>query len=603
MDAKPRNLKDVFDSQCRYIVPLYQRPYVWTQEKQWEPLWDDIQALAERYVKRDAYRPHFMGAVVFDQLNTPTGTLNIRQIIDGQQRLTTLQIVIEAACDVCDQLGPIAANHARDLRRLARNDAREGNPDEVFKVWPTNVDREHFRRVMTAGQPEDLKKYYEEKHDDGVGYSIADGYLFFCGKIREWLNSENDQQLKDKLDAIQNALYWGLILVVIDLDEKDDAQMIFETLNARGTPLLASDLVKNFLLQKAEQYGHKLDDLYAKYWEFFDSLGFWRQMISTGRFLRPHIETFFQHYLTILTRDEVLVTNLFNTFRQYVKDHPKTDPETFLFDLNRYGQIYHWFFTFPEDTREGLFFRRIQALDTTTVFPLLLLVFDKLGGVEYEKQRHSILTCLESFLVRRMLCELSSKNYNKLFVEIVQKIIDADPNEYGTIIRSHLLSQSNDIGRWPDDKEFGTAWQTLEAYRRLKPLLRLRMVMEALELQKRISNKTEDPRLPKKKLSLEHILPRGWNKENWPLPEETEEAELSRQSLLHTIGNLTLVTGSLNSSLSNDPWSKKCATLQKYSVLLLNADLKNMATWNEDAIRQRSKDLLWLALKIWPLEA
>src|SRR5574341_1017506 len=122
MDAKPRSMKDIFDAQCRYLVPLYQRPYVWRKNEQWEPLWEDVLALAERYARQDSFRPHFMGAVVLEQLDTATGTLDERQIIDGQQRLTTLQIVIEAACDVCDTLGPASTSHARALRRLTRND-------------------------------------------------------------------------------------------------------------------------------------------------------------------------------------------------------------------------------------------------------------------------------------------------------------------------------------------------------------------------------------------------------------------------------------------------------------------------------------------------
>ena len=142
---------------------------------------------------------------------------------------------------------------------------------------------------------------------------------------------------KKKLDALQNALYRGLLVVVIDLDEKDDAQMIFETLNARGTPLLASDLVKNYLLHRAEDYGHNLDKFYYEHWQFFDLSTFWREKVQTGRMLRPQIELFLQHYITLLTRDEVLVTNLFNTFRQYVKKHPEIDPATYMVDLHRYG--------------------------------------------------------------------------------------------------------------------------------------------------------------------------------------------------------------------------------------------------------------------------
>lgn len=600
MDAKPRSLKDVFDAQCRYMVPLYQRPYVWKQVEQWEPLWEDIAALAERYFRQDAFRPHFMGAVVLEQLNNATGTLDLRQIIDGQQRLTTLQIVIEAACDVCEKLGPIAADNARNLRRLTRNDPRNGDPDEIFKVWPTNVDREPFRRVMSAGSPTELQQYYGGDYTKVMGYAIANGYLFFHQKIAEWLKTDNEELLKKKLDSFQNAIYRGLMMVVIDLDEKDDAQMIFETLNARGTPLLASDLVKNYLLHRAEERGHNLDDLYKQHWELFDSTHFWREMVRTGRFTRPHIEVFLQHYITLLTRDDVLVTSLFNTFRQYIKTHPEIDPAVYLADLNRYGILYYQFYHFPPETPEGQFFRRVEALDTTTVFPLLLTVFDKLGKPENSEQRQSFLTDLESFLVRRMICELGTKNYNKLFLDVVKQLKDAEPGQFEAIIRTYLLSQTIDISRWPNDSEFQEAWQKLEAYKRIKPQIRLRMVLEAIEIQRRTSNMTEDLRLPKKKLSIEHIMPRGWTTVNWPLPGDTQESKDVRGSLLHTIGNLTLVTGSLNSSLSNDPWVKKIKTLQKYSILLLNADLQDAREWNEAAIKSRSKDLFKLAKVIWP---
>ena len=600
MDAKPRSLKDIFDAQCRYLVPLYQRPYVWNRAAQWEPLWDDVLALAERYVKQDPFRPHFMGAVVLDQLNTATGTLDLRQIIDGQQRLTTLQIIIEAACDVCEVLGPAASNHSHDLRRLTRNDRRGNDPDETFKVWPTNVDREHFRRVMSAGSPDELRLQYEDMATDGVGFAIADGYFFFHEKISEWLTVDREDLLVKRLDALQNALYRGVMVVVIDLDEKDDAQMIFETLNARGTPLLASDLVKNYLLHKAEERGHTLDRLYTEHWELFDTSPFWRWHIRTGRFSRPHIEFFLQNYLSLLTRDEVLMANLFNTFRQHVKSHSSKDPADYLAELKYYGEIYHQFFNFPLETPEGQFFYRMAMLDTTTVFPLLLHIFDKLGRPEKAKLRRAILTDIESFLVRRMICGLTTKNYNNMFLEALKLVVDAEPDQFRAILQTYFLGQTSDIGRWPNDEEFQESWRNLEAYRRLKPQMRLRLILEALELERRRSSLTEETSLPKTKLSVEHIMPRGWST-NWPLADDSIEAKEARAALLHTIGNLTLVTGSLNSTLSNDPWSRKRRTLRKHSVLLLNADLQDIEEWNEAAIRTRSKQLFKLAKKIWPM--
>lgn len=599
MDAKPHNLKEIFDAQCQYLVPLYQRAYVWNQQDQWEPLWEDIAALSDRYLVNDYQHPHFIGAVVLEQLSTATGAIDLRQIIDGQQRLTTLQIVIEAACDICDSFGQDAANFARDLRRLTRNDKREEEPDKVFKVWPTNVDRDLFRTVMQAGSPNDLGVTDILKSRGNTGSAIAECYLFFFKKISEWLDEADANKRNQKLSALQNALYRGMLVVVIDLDEKDDAQMIFETLNARGTPLLASDLVKNYLLHRAEDYGHNLEVLYKDRWQFFDLKPFWRLKVQSGRMLRPHIELFMQSYTILLTRDDVIVTNLFNTFRQYVKEHREIDPANYLKDMHHYGQIYQNFDTFTLETPEGLFFSRIKALENTTIYPLLLIIFDKLGKPEFEEQRRAILNYLESYLIRRMVCELSTKNYNNIFLESVKQFIDCTPEQLQSGIKAYLLSQALDINRWPNDEEFREAWVKLEAYKRLKPQKRLRMILEGMELQRRDNGKTEKLVLPKH-LSIEHIMPTGWTDPNWPLPDDTEEAKELRQRLIHTIGNLTLVTGSLNSSLSNDPWTKKVHTLQKHSVLLLNADLQKTEEWNEASIQNRGRELFELARDVWP---
>jgi len=387
-------------------------------------------------------------------------------------------------------------------------------------------------------------------------------------------------------------------MVVIDLDDKDDAQVIFETLNARGTPLLASDLVKNYLLQQAQARGHQLDQLYAQTWEAFDSAHFWRELLRTGRFTRPHIEVFLQHYLTLLTQDEVLVTSLFNIFRQHVKLHPAVDPAHYLAELRRYGQVYYSFFHFPPDTPEGLFFQRMSVLDTTTMFPLLLQIFDALGRPAFDKQRRAILADLESFVVRRVICELTPKNYNNLFLNASKLLAVTPPDQYGAALRMFLLAQDSDIGRWPTDDELRDAWRSLQAYRRLKPQTRVRMILEALERQLRSSGLSEELNLPKKTISIEHIMPQGW-RSKWPLTDDIPEAKETRDALVHSFGNLTLVTGRLNSTLRDDIWLKKRKTIKKSTVLLLNTELVEADDWDERAIRRRGDDLFKLAKKVW----
>src|SRR5262249_1625214 len=150
MNATKRSLGQIFDPSIRLVVPLFQRPYVWEQEKNWEPLWESIHDIAERRLAGGTQRPHFLGPVVLDQLNVRTGDIGARQGIDGQPRMTTFQIALAAARDLCRSLGDERFFRAFD--KLTRNDIPlSDEQDDVFKVWPTNVNRSAFRDVMTAG--------------------------------------------------------------------------------------------------------------------------------------------------------------------------------------------------------------------------------------------------------------------------------------------------------------------------------------------------------------------------------------------------------------------------------------------------------------------
>ncbi len=593
MDANPRSLKTIFESQCRYLVPLFQRSYVWNETKQWEPLWEDVQAVAERYLNSADHQPHFLGAVVLEQLHNPTGTLDSRQIIDGQQRLTTLQLLIAAARDLAKELGSPTESR---FGFLTMNQLVGDQMEELFKVWPTNVDRPHFQQVMQAGSPTQVRILYKAKSDaPSVKHLIPDAYLYFYKQIKQWLNSDGAEARTKRWEVLQNTIYNGLIIVVIDLNLNDNSQVIFETLNARGTPLLAIDLVKNYLLHQAELEHKPIEELHDKYWLPFDANDkFWRQEIRQGRLKRPRIELYLQHYLTLMVGTEVSATNLFVAFRDHVKANKDKDSEIHLAALRHYGDIFKSFYEQPATIREGLFFHRIEVLDTTTVFPFLLHVFDRLSKPQDDDQRRSVLTDLESFLVRRAVCGLTTKNYNKLFLELKQHL-ESNSVPILTSVREFLLTQKGDSERWPDDEEFYVAWKTEPVYRRFNQS-RVRMLLEAIELAMR-TGKTESVALPSN-LSIEHLLPQGWG-QHWPLPDKPDAKEI-RESRLHTIGNLTLVTDKLNSTMSNWPWLKKRDYILEHSVLRLNQLFQKTKEWDEDQIIERGKALFEIAKKVWP---
>jgi hypothetical protein len=590
LDTGTLSVKKIFGQDRRHVVPLFQRPYVWQRDKQWEPFWEDIRKLAEKLRRGEKPRPHFLGAIVLDQMPKPTGQVETRLVIDGQQRLTTLQIFLEAFCDLCAERG--LEKHHKALLKLTRNDdPMSEDENEVFKVWPTNVDQEHFCGVMRCESPDELRKKYGVKEGNEVGHAIADGYLYFYAAIGEWFSCQPDGQA-EALDALFDAARDYVRLVVIDLDKEDDAQLIFETLNARGTPLLPSDLVKNFLFHRAHFTEQPLEKLYADYWRFFDEdTSYWRRELGRGHARRHCIDIYLQHYLTLQKRDEVPVAHLYVVFREFAGQN--ADARELLASIKRYADVYRSFDEFVPGSREGRFFDWVGALDITTAYPPLMELFARYG--DDTATVHPILDDIESFLVRRMICQLSTRGYNRLFLDLLRELM----KESGTPaerVREFLLSSTAESNRWPKDAEFQEAWINQPVYQRLVQR-RVRMILEALERRLRTS-KSEKIAL-EEKLTVEHLLPQEWRK-HWPLPDGADEAaEQRRERILHTLGNLTLLNRKLNPAVSNSAWKKKRPELLKHSLLRLNHELTYFSEWDEQCIENRSRQLFEVARSIW----
>ncbi len=193
------NLERVFERTERLEAPLFQRPYVWEQERNWEPLWASIQMVAERRLENKPVHPHFLGTVVLDQLKTGLGKIHVRHIIDGQQRLTTLQLALAASRDLCSRLNE--GRYAKAFEKLTINEVPlSDNPDDVFKVWPTNADREDFRAVLKAGSPAAVRKIEHAGSDDE--WLIPNAYLYFHDRIGEWLGPAGTAEFRSRLDVL-----------------------------------------------------------------------------------------------------------------------------------------------------------------------------------------------------------------------------------------------------------------------------------------------------------------------------------------------------------------------------------------------------------------
>lgn len=593
MHAEDRTLGVVFETTVHLIVPLFQRPYVWKQEDNWQPLWDSIKTVADRRVAGSTIRPHFLGAIVLEQLNTETGEVDARQIIDGQQRLTTLQVVIAAIRDICKAKG--SADYQEAFTRLSENYVpSKKNPESSFKIWPTNVDRDHFRKTMTAGSIDALARNYEvSTNSKDYGHLIPNCYRYFYDNVQEWLDGIEGDDLNDRLDLLFSAIRQDLVLVVTDLGNGDDPQLIFETLNALGTPLQPADLVKNFLFHRAERQGAQIELLYDEFWRpFDDNVSYWREEIRQGRLKWHRIDLFLSHYLTLLRKDVVSMTHLFSEFREYFTNDNEVIAEGHIRQLRSYADIYHGFDHYPEESREGIFFQRLEALDTNMAIPVLLEMLRKPIS---EEDKDLFLEYLESFLVRRAICCLTYKNYNRLFVDMIKHL--SNTSFSSPELLKFLLSRKGESTEWPTDDQFQEAFCEFESYKWMKQA-RTRMVLEAIERAMR-DVKSEKISI-REKLTIEHIMPQEW-KQNWLLPDEaTLEDEIKRNEILHRFGNLTLVTKKLNPSLSNAAWTEKKAALMEHSVLALNRRLQHVTSWNENAIDTYGKQMFDIVLRIWP---
>ncbi|GAB2493540.1 hypothetical protein GCM10027030_28580 [Luteococcus sediminum] len=312
MHAQDVKLIDLFHGSVRYLMPMFQRPYVWGEEREWAPLWADIRHQAEMVLAAGHHGDapsHFLGAIVTE----PRATFGLTEhvVIDGQQRLTTLQLLIDAAERIVDELGN--PSDAADLRVMILNQDSHGKtPDDEtrFKVWPTNRDREAFAAAMDDARP--VPSQYAESR-------LVKAHDYFTESIRGWALASGEPSAAARLGALARALRTQLVLVGISLSQGDNVQAIFETLNYLGAPLLAADLIKNHLFQRAEKEHRNLEQLHKKYWAGFDGDGngdeYWREKVRQGRLTRPRIDLFLTHWLVMKLGREVPSDRIFAEFR------------------------------------------------------------------------------------------------------------------------------------------------------------------------------------------------------------------------------------------------------------------------------------------------
>lgn len=613
MEVFKKSLSNVFANERRYVIPLFQRPYVWSRELQWEPLWDDIVDRAEVDLggPSDEVPVHFLGAIVIQQRKSWGDEILAHDVIDGQQRLTTFQILLAALRDIATEVGDKQV--APWLDGLTQNPNVIANPEtEQFKLWPTSRDIEQFRLVSSARS----RKAIEAKHPPVYRRKrlqprpkMVEAYIFFHDAALAWLREDGDDRMSERLRVLRRVIDKRLQLVSIELGGHEDPQAIFETLNARGVPLLASDLMRNFIFQRAGGPS-EADRLHKKYWTRFeipndvavpDGSRFWEMEERQGRLLRARLDLFVQHYLTMKLGRDVHSGRLYPEYKQWIeKERPFSGVECELQHLAGFADHFISLLRPAASTPVGQFANRLRALDVSTVYPLVLgLLGDERIS---EGERSGIYRDLESFLVRRLICGRSTKNYNRLFIQLFRDFNALEsPTRLG--FQNLLAAGTGENVDWPDDDAFEKAWLSIDAYSELKAG-KVEMILRALEEAEevRLDPKREKKISMKDKLTIEHVIPQSWKPDDWPLPEgvDPEAATLAREEIIHDFGNLTLLTQPLNSSVSNGAAKDKLPQIALESALVLNCYFQKRTSWSEADALERGRVLFQIAKRVWP---
>ncbi|WBQ04465.1 DUF262 domain-containing protein [Kribbella sp. CA-293567] len=612
MKADALSPRQLFDGKMHYEIPAFQRPYVWNEEDQWAPLWADVVRVAESRVAggtQAAIPHHFLGAVVYESKPPVVGDVTRHMVIDGQQRTTTLQLMIDAAQAAIAERGHDLL--AEDLEELILNksSAFKGRP-ERFKLWPSRHDRAAFAQAM------DPQAGWTGEH------RILAAHEFFSAEARTWLTATPDADGKEppgteaeRAEALSATLQDGLFLVAINLAGHDDAQLIFETLNDRGTPLLKADLIKNWIFQHGERVGVDIERWPETHWGDFDD-DWWRAEINQGRHSRSRIDIFLQYWLTMRLSDEVKTEHVFRVFTEYAAPlmADATETERLLGELRKDADTYRAFVELDEQAAEGAFYSRvIETMELAATSPLLMWMLSENHQVPAD-QRAVGLNALESWVIRRTLLRLTMKDVNRMMVAILKLLDRSTVATAGDTVRSFLASQTADARVWPTDDAMKADLPTVRLYGNVRQA-RLRTVLGAVEQMLR-TERHEAVGLPPK-LEIEHVMPQKWHTYWDPEPKLTPEQAAAREKRINTLGNLTLVTRRLNGSLSHRPWTDreadglkaggdanfgKRSLLDKYSLLVLSNDLirNHVSAWTDAAIDARSVELTEYICDVWP---
>lgn len=610
LHAEPTTVSRAFPPRKQYAIPSYQRNYVWTREGQWEPLWDDLTALTRRVLAEGPRaKPHFLGAIITKQIGARQGFLDRWWVVDGQQRLTTLQILIAATHSaLCE--GGLAQCASIFTDTLVNAEAAIQESADKYKITHKSSDYEGFSRVIDAAVGDsDLPEY------DSL--PLHDCYGYFRDSVAEWVARVPEDTRHEHATALTQAILDNLQVVDIRLDGHENSHAIFEALNARGEPLTEWEKSKNYILSLAVGDDDPDGDrAYAEHLERYDTEDYWGQWVSAPRFSGKRIDFFLfffaqielpkrrqeasgQSEMPTLPRDR-----LYREFR-YVGEHVyrKSNEELqgLLARLGRYADIYKRI-----DQKHGdfsdyarLVMQRRATLNLASLIPVFMVLVDRLG---YGADLDQALRIVDSFLMRRVAFKAKYSGFDDVAFGYVQAIRDA-PEGGVCAALIEQLENSTWTNRWPGDDEVVAHLRYADMYNGISSA-RKQLLLRGIAQRMHEENSDLTMGFTLGALTVEHVAPQSWER-HWKDDlnfEDTDEDRSRLNRLVNRIGNLTLVTGRMNSRLADHEWSWKKNRLERDNLEMNRRLIENMegGLWNEDEIDRRSETLANYVNEIWP---
>lgn len=558
-----RKIEQIFNGSSMLEIPYFQRSYVWDEEN-WKRFLEDFREICI------AKKEYFMGTYIMKQKPTPSGTRygDVRAVIDGQQRFTTLILFFLVLAN---------KNHKyeKDFESIFINRQNEiilshNHSDKpIFELLTKNQE-------LTDSQKEEYKNN-----------NVYQAYLYFQKNIKP---EDFD------IDTLLRCVYF----IPIDLEANDDEQQIFDTINSLGVRLTTAELLKNTL------YSNNEIELFKETWEkcFEKDQGekdFWDTIVGS-REKHSNLDTFLYAYINIYDDKDIRYKSLFNSYKNYLGStlNNSTMKEGFIKDLISYAEIYRKYIR-PDiqsvvlsDFKNSINRLNIVffGLDTTTLLPYCLYVLKNAKPEEADK----IFGYLETYIVRRMLCHDWTKNYNKKFkTMLTNKIVTFDA------LYKNIMDSANNEDRLPTDLDL----QKLINYDHTNA--QTRGILYLLETGLRQPGKESTSVLPLDSYDLEHIMPKDW-KQYWALEPSLDTPDNRDNRIYHIglIGNKTLLAKGLNKSIKNREYSTKKNGVadnfgyDHYAVGLKTFDFESYKNWNEDTIEERQSKLLEQIKIVWP---